>query len=196
MKPVAEACLRNQQPIAEVLSDILANAKAVLELGSGTGQHGVYLAKCFRHLKWQLSDLADCIPGMKLWWQEASLDNLCEPIELDVTCDDWATRRDYDAVFTANTIHFVTLAVAEALLRGAAKTLQKGCLLCIYGPFNENGCYTGDGNRQFDQWLKAIDPEIGIKDIEWVEDVLRQCGMVLVSRRQMPANNLMLVFQH
>lgn len=196
MKPVAESCLRNQQPIAEALSDVLSRVNAVLELGSGTGQHGVYLAQRFAHLKWQPSDLNECLPGMMLWWQEAGLDNLCEPIELDVTCDDWPVTEQYDAVFTANTIHFVGKRIAEALLAGAAKTLQKGGLLCIYGPFNENGCYTGEGNRQFDQWLKARDPDSGIKDIEWVQEVLGQFGMVLISRQQMPANNLMLVFQY
>lgn len=195
MKPVAESCLRNQQPIAEVLSDVLAHVNAVLELGSGTGQHGVYLAEQFPHLKWQPSDLKECLPGMRLWWQEAALDNLCEPIELDVTGGDWPANTHYDAVFTANTIHFVSRRIAEALLMGAAKTLQPEGLLCIYGPFNEKGCYSGEGNRQFDQWLKARDSESGIKDIEWVEEVLGQFGITLKSRHQMPANNLILVFQ-
>lgn len=195
MKPIAESCLRNQQPIAEVLSHVFKDVESVLELGSGTGQHGVYLAKCFPHLKWQPSDLKECLSGMILWWQDAGLDNLFEPIELDVTCDHWPIIQHYDAVFTANTIHFVASHVAEALLRGAAETLQQGGLLCIYGPFNESGRYTGEGNRQFDQWLKARDPAIGIKDIEWVEEVLAQQELVLISRHQMPANNFMLVFQ-
>lgn len=194
MKPIAESCLRNQQPIADVLHDVLNNANAVLELGSGTGQHGVYFARRFPHLKWQPSDLIECLPGMKLWWQEAALANLCEPIELDVTGDNWPDQMPYDAMFTANTIHFVSGHIAEALLTGAANTLQSGGVLCIYGPFNEKGCYAGEGNRQFDQWLKARDPESGIKDIEWVEEVLARVGLVLKSRHQMPANNLILVF--
>ena len=194
MKPIAESCLRNQQPIAEVLSDILMHVNAVLELGSGTGQHGVYLAQRFPHLKWQPSDLKECLPGMTLWWHEAGLENLCKPIELDVTAGIWPANSHYDAVFTANTIHFVSGRIAEALLIGAAKTLQPGGVLCIYGPFNENGCYSGEGNRQFDQWLKARDRESGIKDIEWVEGLLGLHGLVLKSRHQMPANNLMLVF--
>lgn len=195
MKPVAESCLRNQQPIADILSDELSNVSTVLELGSGTGQHGVYLAQRLPHLKWQPSDLKDCLPGMKLWWQEAGLTNLCEPIELDVTEHPWPITRDYDAVFTANTVHFVSWFIAKALLVGAANSLKPGGVLCIYGPFNENGQYTGEGNRQFDLWLKARDPDSGIKDIEAVKDVLSEFGMTLKSRHQMPANNLMLIFQ-
>ncbi len=194
MKPVAESCLRNQQPIADVLRDVLKYMNAVLELGSGTGQHGVYLAERFPHLKWQPSDLKECLPGMRLWWQEAGLNNLCEPIELDVTREHWPVTIAYDAVFTANTVHFVGRSIAEALLMGAAKSLRSEGVVCIYGPFNKNGCYSGEGNRRFDQWLKARDPESGIKDIEWVEEVLGQHGLVLKSRHQMPANNLMLVF--
>ncbi|UZE96045.1 class I SAM-dependent methyltransferase [Alkalimarinus alittae] len=195
MKPIAESCLRNQQPIAEVLSGVLNNVKAVLELGSGTGQHGVYLAQRFPHLTWQPSDLKECLPGMRQWWQDAALGNLCEPIELDVTSENWPTTLTYDAIFTANTLHFVSWRIAEALLVGAANILPLDGILCIYGPFNENGQYTGEGNRQFDQWLKARDPESGIKEIERVEDLLANFGLALKSRHQMPANNLMLVFQ-
>lgn len=195
MKPIAESCLRNQQPIADVLENVLCDATTVLELGSGTGQHGVYLAERFSHLKWQPSDLRECLPGMKLWWQEAQLDNLCEPIELDVTQNHWPVTMAYDAVFTANTIHYVGWHIAEALLTGGAKALKQGGVFCIYGPFNEGGKYTGEGNRQFDQWLKARDPESGIKDIETVQDTLASFNLTLRERHQMPANNLILVFQ-
>ena len=193
MKPVAESCLRNQQPIGDVLSGVFDNVTTVLELGSGTGQHAVYLAQRFPHLLWQPSDLNECLPGMKLWWQEANLNNLCEPIELDATSNEWPTI-SYDAVFTSNTVHFVSWRIAKALLTGAAKTLKTGGVLCIYGPFNEDGAYTGEGNKQFDQWLKSRDPESGIKDIETVEALLADFGLALKSRHQMPANNLMLVF--
>ncbi len=194
MKPIAESCLRNQQPIAEVLTEVLRETRSVLELGSGTGQHAVYMSQALPHLSWQPSDVKACLPGIQAWCHEAGLSNLCEPIELDATDAEWPITTTYEAVFTANTIHFVGADIAEALLVGGAKVLAPQGVFCIYGPFNEGGQYTGEGNRQFDQWLKARDPASGIKDISWVEARLAPFGLGLSQRYQMPANNLILVF--
>ncbi len=187
--------MRNQDAIAEVLSEVFSDTDSVLELGSGTGQHAVYMSRAFPHLTWQPTDLAECVAGMKCWRDDAGLANVCEPIALDVTMDHWPISIQYDAIFTANTLHYVGWDIAEALLIGAAKALKPNGTFCIYGPFNENGRYTGEGNRQFDGWLKNRDPDSGIRDIETVQKSLSQFDLVLTSRYQMPANNLMLVFK-
>ena len=44
-KPVNPACLRNQGPIEAALSSRLRAGAKVLELGSGTGQHAVFIAE-------------------------------------------------------------------------------------------------------------------------------------------------------
>ncbi|TNF34767.1 MAG: DUF938 domain-containing protein, partial [Gammaproteobacteria bacterium] len=66
-KPFAESCEQNKQVILQVLADIFDEPGRVFELGSGTGQHAVYFCEHLPHLIWQPSDLADQIPGMKLW---------------------------------------------------------------------------------------------------------------------------------
>jgi hypothetical protein len=48
----------------------------VLEIGSGTGQHAAYFAPELPHLAWQANDIAENLPGIRLWG--------VEPIELDV----------------------------------------------------------------------------------------------------------------
>ena len=194
-KPVSEACLRNQEPIAEALARILTEPATVLEIGSGTGQHAVHIGRRLPHLLWQPSDLAECLPGIHAWLQEAGLANVLNPVVLDVRQQPWLLGHEFDAVFTANTIHFVGWRSVESLLRGTAGVLRAGGLFCVYGPFNYGGQYTSEGNRQLDLWLKGRDPDSGIKDIEEVRVRAEALGLLLQQDLAMPANNRLLVFQ-
>ena len=51
MKPYAESCDQNRDPIIQVLKHVFSHTKSVLEIGSGTGQHAVYFARHLPHLK-------------------------------------------------------------------------------------------------------------------------------------------------
>ena len=55
-RPNAEACNRNREVISEVLKFEFSNYLKVLEIGSGTGQHAVFFAKCLPNITWQTSD--------------------------------------------------------------------------------------------------------------------------------------------
>ncbi|MGD8616941.1 MAG: DUF938 domain-containing protein, partial [Gammaproteobacteria bacterium] len=59
MKPFAESCEQNRDPILGVLRVELAGRSRLLEIGSGTGQHAVYFAGEFPGLVWQTSDRRD-----------------------------------------------------------------------------------------------------------------------------------------
>ena len=48
MKQFSEPCERNRDPILAVLRRIFADRTAVLEIGSGTGQHAAYFAPALR----------------------------------------------------------------------------------------------------------------------------------------------------
>ena len=71
-KPFAPACDRNRAPILGVLHALYADRRAVLEIGSGTGQHAVHFAKSMPHLRWQTSDLRANLPGICLWLADAA----------------------------------------------------------------------------------------------------------------------------
>jgi predicted O-methyltransferase YrrM len=49
----SEASERNKGPILRILAEAYRNCRAVLEIGSGTGQHAVYFARHLTHLTWQ-----------------------------------------------------------------------------------------------------------------------------------------------
>lgn len=194
-KPIAEACFRNQQPILDTLQTYLGDTScSVFEIGSGTGQHAVYVADHLAQIRWQPSDMNDALDGIRMWVQDAVNQNVLEPVELDVD-NPFPVTSSYDAVFTANTIHFVSALTAENVLRQAAIRLKESGLCFIYGPFNEEGFYTSEGNRRLDEWLKTRSPDSGIKDLSWVEHKAKQVSMTLANIHDMPANNKMLVFK-
>jgi tRNA G46 methylase TrmB len=85
MKPYAEACDRNREPILEVLREHFADRHQVLEVGSGTGQHAVHFAAALPHLIWQTSDLEANLSGIRTWIEEAGLPNVLPPLELGST---------------------------------------------------------------------------------------------------------------
>ena len=46
-KPFSQACENNKQPILDVLTHYFSGCRSVLEIGSGTGQHAVFLCGWF-----------------------------------------------------------------------------------------------------------------------------------------------------
>ena len=64
-------------------------------------------------------------------------------------------------------------------------------MFCQYGPFNVNGNYTSDSNRNFDLHLKNEGCG-GIRDLAELQEWAGT--MKLHQRIQMPANNFLLVW--
>ena len=193
MKPYSDACARNQDPILEVLRGAFAGRRRVLEIGSGTGQHAVHFAAALPQLTWQTSDRAENLPGIRLWVDDSGLPNLPAPIALDVTSTWPATQ--FDAVFTANTLHIMSWPEVRTLFEALPTVLAADAVLAVYGPFNYNGLFTSPSNAAFDGWLKQRSPYSGIRDFAAVDDLARSIGLALVEDRPMPANNRTLVWR-
>ncbi len=194
MKPFAESCEQNKDPILSVLKEQLEGVSRVLEIASGTGQHAVYFARHLSYLHWQTSDVRDNHRGIQQWIDEASLSNLGSPLELDVSQSQWP-ELEVDAVFSANSVHIMAWACVQKMFAGVAQILKPQGLLCVYGPFNYAGDYTSKSNEQFDLWLKARDSLSGIRDYEKLVELGRQHELRLVQDFEMPANNRILIWQ-
>jgi cyclopropane fatty-acyl-phospholipid synthase-like methyltransferase len=194
-KPFSQACENNRQPILEVLGDEFRQQKSVLEIGSGTGQHAMYLSQHLPHLLWQTSDLSENIQGINQWINEDRLANVQRPLPLDIA-KDWPNKgllKHFDGIFTANTCHIMPWATVKIFIKGLKKC-RSGTRLAIYGPFKYQQQFTSDSNQNFDQWLKQQDPERGIRDFEAVDQRLQKSGFELIKDYPMPANNQLLVW--
>ena len=194
IKPYSAACDNNRQPILEVIEVLFAGCKEVLEIGSGTGQHGVYFAGKLPHLIWRSSDLPENHAGIKLWLDEANLSNTPPPLILDVNQARWP-ELNVDAVFCANTIHIIGWESVEAMIAGAGKLLPDNGLLVLYGPFNYNNAYTSESNARFDIWLKQRDRESGIRNFEDVDELANASNLYLQHDYAMPSNNRLICWR-
>jgi len=192
--PFSQACENNKTFILEVLRRHLATPGQVLEIGSGTGQHGVYFAGELPQLSWQATDLATSLADLNRRLRLAGLPNLPDAIELDVAWPEWPIRSAAN-VFTANTLHIMSEADVLNFFNGVARCLQNRGLLLVYGPFKYGGAFTTDSNERFDAWLKARNPVSGVRDFETVNSYAIASGMELLEDNAMPANNQLLVWQ-
>jgi len=193
-KPLAESCVQNQQVILDVLKRFFIEQGKVLEIGSGTGQHGVFFTAHMKHLLWQPSDLLDQHAGMQLWFDEVEHDRIKPPLELNVDDEVWPVT-EIDYAFTANTTHIISALQTEKLFKHVANCLKQGGLFAQYGPFNYNGKYTSESNARFDVWLKQRDPNSCIKHFETVRELAGENNMQLVVDIEMPANNRILLWE-
>lgn len=198
----SEACERNRDPILAVLRRLLQDRQRVLEIGSGTGQHAEYFAAQLPHLQWQASDHPDYLPGIAERLAAAGLPNAPIPWQLQAVLAPVpglaplpAAPLGFDAVFSANTLHIMSWPHVQALFAGLPAVMADDALLCVYGPFNYNGNYSSESNREFDGWLKARDPASGIRDAEAVDALAAAQGLRLVDDVAMPANNRLRVWR-
>ena len=193
MKQFSEACERNREPILQVLRRMFADRTAVLEIGSGTGQHAAYFAPALPHLAWQPSDVGENLPSIRLWREEAQTPRLAEPIELDV--EQPFPRVSADAAFSANTCHIMSWPQVEKLFAGVATLLPPGGVFALYGPFNYGGKHTSPSNAEFDAWLRGRDQKSGVRDFEAIAALAGRYGLTVEEDNAMPANNRLLVFR-
>jgi cyclopropane fatty-acyl-phospholipid synthase-like methyltransferase len=193
-KPFSQACENNRAPICQILERVFADKSAILEIGSGTGQHAVWFAKKMPHLRWQTSDRIQNHPAIKEWLAEAALNNLVAPITLDVSQFDWP-QHEYDGVFSANTAHIMSWPEAQQMVCGVASALADGGIFGLYGPMQYSGVIEAESNRAFNARLKAQNQQQGIKEFNDLNALAASQGMVLREDNPMPANNRLLVWQ-
>ncbi len=188
MKQYAPACERNKDPILAILKEILPSAGTVLEIGSGTGQHAAYFAAHLPTITWQPTDVPDSFDSIRAWAEEARLPNLRAPLALDLFFAEWPVTAA-DAVVCINTIHIVAWPAVENLFAGAARVLPRGGVMYVYGPYRYADRPLEPSNEDFDQWLKARDPNSGVRSFNDVNALARKHRLVLEGDRPMPANN-------
>jgi hypothetical protein len=200
----AAAFHRNHQPIWAVLEKFLGAASGeVLEAGSGTGQHVVHFARQNPDLVWWPSDFNDAhLKSIAAWRAHERLDNIRPPLRIDLTDPAWCPEMGgahgpspLRAVFCANVVHIAPWRVAEGLFAGSARHLRADGQLFLYGPFKRDGRHTAPSNAIFDTSLREANAEWGVRDLAELETLAAGVGLKLREIVEMPANNLILMFE-
>jgi len=196
MKRTSAAALLNRGPLAAGLAGILPPTGLVLELGSGTGEHALHLARAFPALVFQPSDPDPAArASIAAWAEEAALPNLLPALDWDLRLDAWQ-RRPADALLCVNVLHVAPAACLEALCCGAARVLPPGGPLAVAGPFGRRGVPLAGRLARFDAVLRAADPALGVREVEALADAARRHGLALAGELPLPAEgDLLLVFR-
>jgi SAM-dependent methyltransferase len=209
VKQFSPASERNRQPILDALLRLLPPTLSrdgrALEIASGTGQHIAHFAQHLPGWQWQPSDATDeAFESITAWCAEAGVRNVAPPVLLDVMAARWPSATTqaphsfdnaFDLVYCANMLHISPWATCAALMQGAARHLAVHGLLVTYGPYLARDVPTSPGNLAFDESLRQRNPAWGIRALEDVVDTALLAGLTLKERVEMPANNLLLVFE-
>lgn len=193
MKQYSTACIRNEEPIAEVLSEVIvsflpASPVRVLEIGSGTGQHGVAFGVRFPELLWQPTNPRGALESVEAWRKEAGLMNLLPALEFDLL-EEGTSPEPADLVVAINVVHIAPFEATEALFRRAPKLLRGAGAILLYGPFRYRERELEPSNVEFDLFLRQRDSRSGLRVFEEVNELAGVGGFVHQKSWRLPANN-------
>lgn len=186
---------RNQEPVLQVLRQVLPEAGTVLEIASGSGQNAAYAARGLPNLVWQPTDIDPrALESIRTWIGESALPNIKPPLLLDVCSEMWPLQ-SAAAVINMNMIHITGWNLCEALFSGASRVLASGNPLYLYGPYFFPEQDPARSNVEFDRELKNQNPDWGIRTLSDVDAVASNVGMVRTDLIDMPAFNHSVVYR-
>ena len=194
----APATQRNREPILKILSEVLPTPSNVLEIASGTGEHAIFLANKLKSCRWTPSDANSLALASICAWKDAyPPGNLESFLLIDVTQDhsqQQLENRQINAIVNINMIHISPWSACLGLMAGAGQILPKAGILYLYGPYKRNGEHTAPSNVSFDRSLRDRNPLWGVRDLEEVIKTAAKQNLKLQQVREMPANNLSVIF--
>ena len=204
MRQDAPAYHRNKQPMLDVLQSALPKTPLkIIEIASGSGQHGPFFTSQINNLTWWPTDISNAaLTSINAWQQHISATAIQPATFLDVTEEQWILGQPIDglpnqadAILSMNMIHIAPYAATKGLLAGASKRLSANGLLILYGPFKQHGVTFAPSNQSFDISLKSRNPQWGIRQLEDVEAIANIHNLFLKQIFNLPANNLAVVFE-
>ena len=124
------ATQRNKDCIGDVLSRIIKKSGSILEIGSGSGEHGVFFQKRFPEIIWQTTDPNFLHrKSISSWIEYEKLHKrMPQPLELDVENTPWKIplnfSRSIQGIVSINMIHVAQWTCTVALFKGAGQLLK------------------------------------------------------------------------
>ena len=192
---------RNKNYIGKVLKSLLPEQGTVLEIGSGSGEHGVIFQKRFPKLLWQTSDPNPMHRASIREWikYEDLTSKMPIPLDINVNQRPWIISKkillSLKCIISINMIHAASWDCTESLFGEAKYLLKKKQHLLLYGPFKIKGENISESNFIFDKSLKEENKDWGIRDLLDVKNEAKRNNFILTEIINMPANNHSLIFE-
>jgi len=195
------AAQRNKDCIGDVLSRIIKKDGSILEIGSGSGEHGVFFQKRFPEIIWQTTD-PDLLHRKSIisWIDYEKLNKkMPQPLALDVEHTPWKIplklARSIQGMVSINMIHVAKWNCTISLFKGAGELLKRGQFLVLYGPFKIGNKHISHSNYLFDDSLKNQNDCWGIRNLEEVSNEGKKAGFSQEDIIRMPANNFSIIYR-
>ena len=195
------ATKRNRECIGKLLSEILPRKGSILEIGSGSGEHGVLYQKRFPEINWQTSDPEQIHrSSISSWIDHEKLNfKMPQPLAIDVEKTPWQIpsrlRLSLKAIISINMIHIASWNCTKSLFKESEKLLKKGQLLMLYGPFKIDNKHISQSNDLFDRSLKLQNKSWGVRDLGEVRQEANKYGFIQEKLIRMPANNFSIIYR-
>ena len=192
---------RNRESIGELLSRILPREGSILEIGSGSGEHGVAFQKRFPEITWQSSD-----PELRnrnsisSWIKHDELNfKMPQPLVIDVEKTPWIIPSELllslKGIVSINMIHIASWNCTKSLFRESEKLLKNGQFLMLYGPFKIGNKHISQSNELFDSSLKMQNKLWGVRDLGEVSEQGTKSGFIKDEVISMPNNNFSIIYR-
>ena len=186
---------RNKAPIGEVITHHIPRRALVLEIASGSGEHGAHMCALRPDIIWQPTDPNAESRESQDDWAKDCAGRVLPSLSLDTLQPNWTQHLpDYDVIYCANMIHIAPWEAALGMVKGASQILKTGGTFILYGPFKE-GAETAESNLNFDKSLKSRNSAWGVRDIDDVKRIFAQSEFVFEDRIVMPKENRTLIFK-
>jgi len=188
---------RNRDVVRDAYLRCMPRTGRVLEIASGTGEHGAHITAGALELEWTYSDIDPVSrTSQSAWAVHVEHDRLRGPLMIDTTQAAWGEAEHiWSGLFCANMIHIAPFEAAIGLIAGAGRLLAPDGRLMLYGPFARKGDIA-PSNERFNNDLKRRDPSWGVRDLELdIEPLAIAAGLQLAEIVEMPANNLSVIFE-
>ncbi|MFL2867544.1 MAG: DUF938 domain-containing protein [Prochlorococcus marinus] len=195
------ATIRNRDSIGVVLSKYISPNSLILEIASGSGEHGVFFQKKFPSITWQTSDPELVHRNSINSWirHEGLYSKMPEPLDLDVEMRPWSITNRIGTLIKGivciNMIHISPWSCTRSLFQESKKYLEQSNFLMLYGPFLRKEKQTSESNLNFDQSLKIQNPHWGLRNLENVNHIAFENGFKLDNVIDMPANNVSVIYR-
>ena len=195
------ATKRNKDSIEDVLLKVIKKNCSILEIGSGSGEHGVIFQKRFPEIIWQTSDPNLLHRKSIISWidHEELNKKMPQPLELDVEKVPWKIplnlKHSLQGIVSINMIHVAKWNCTKVLFEESGKLLKEGKFLMLYGPFKIGNKHTSRSNYLFDNSLKMQNDLWGIRNLEEVSFEAKKNGFLKEDIICMPANNLSIIYR-